>query len=183
MAALSLAKPIFFFHRSLLQNIFFIFELVENHFWPNSWDTGGSASSDSHLSHLVCVQPSAQGNPKTFFCSPIDEIQQEIKEQKDVERHMKNMSNDLIKLNTLITKNNSSVEELQNGRLVTESEFLQSLKVLGTSFPDLSLPCRSEANSDPGKPSLPDNTLLFWFFSKSRKQKKNLWSCRRGTVN
>ncbi|NXL76856.1 CCD40 protein, partial [Leptocoma aspasia] len=57
-----------------------------------------------------------------------NEIQQEIKEQKDVERHMKNMSNDLIKLNTLITKNNSNVEELKNGRIVTENEFLQSLK-------------------------------------------------------
>ncbi|NXS02470.1 CCD40 protein, partial [Oxylabes madagascariensis] len=57
-----------------------------------------------------------------------NEIQQEIKEQKDVERHMKNMSNDLIKLNMLIQKNNKSVEELQNGKIVTESEFLQSLK-------------------------------------------------------
>ncbi|XP_036250208.2 coiled-coil domain-containing protein 40 [Molothrus ater] len=57
-----------------------------------------------------------------------NEIQQEIKEQKDVERHMKNMSNDLIKLNTLINKNNSSVENLQSGRIVTENEFVQSLK-------------------------------------------------------
>ncbi|XP_030818015.1 coiled-coil domain-containing protein 40 [Camarhynchus parvulus] len=57
-----------------------------------------------------------------------NEIQQEIKEQKDVERHMKNMSNDLIKLNTLISKNNSSVENLQSGRIVTENEFVQSLK-------------------------------------------------------
>ncbi|NXD41772.1 CCD40 protein, partial [Copsychus sechellarum] len=57
-----------------------------------------------------------------------NEIQQEIKEQKDVERHMKNMSNDLIKLNMLINKNKSSVEELQNGRIVTENEFVQSLK-------------------------------------------------------
>ncbi|NXD02547.1 CCD40 protein, partial [Certhia familiaris] len=57
-----------------------------------------------------------------------NEIQQEMKEQKDVERHMKNMSNDLIKLNMLINKNNSNVEELQNGRIVTENEFVQSLK-------------------------------------------------------
>ncbi|NXI10410.1 CCD40 protein, partial [Irena cyanogastra] len=57
-----------------------------------------------------------------------NEIQQEIKEQKDVEQHMKNMSNDLIKLNMLINKNNSSVEDLQNGRIVTENEFVQSLK-------------------------------------------------------
>ncbi|NXD29548.1 CCD40 protein, partial [Spelaeornis formosus] len=57
-----------------------------------------------------------------------NEIQQEMKEQKDVERHMKNMSNDLVKLNMLINKNNSSVEKLQNGKIVTESEFVQSLK-------------------------------------------------------
>ncbi|NXC09408.1 CCD40 protein, partial [Orthonyx spaldingii] len=57
-----------------------------------------------------------------------NEIQQEIKEQKDVERHMKDMSNDLIKLNVLINKNNSSVEALQNGKIVTENEFVQSLK-------------------------------------------------------
>ncbi|NXC63569.1 CCD40 protein, partial [Aleadryas rufinucha] len=57
-----------------------------------------------------------------------NEIQQEIKEQKDVERHIKNISNDLIKLNVLINKNNSSFEELQNGRIVTENEFVQSLK-------------------------------------------------------
>ncbi|NXA77009.1 CCD40 protein, partial [Thryothorus ludovicianus] len=57
-----------------------------------------------------------------------NEIQQEMKEQKDVERHMKNMSNDLIKLNMLISKNNSSVEELQNGKLMTENEFVQPLK-------------------------------------------------------
>ncbi|NWV26680.1 CCD40 protein, partial [Origma solitaria] len=57
-----------------------------------------------------------------------NEIQQEIKEQKVVERHMKNMSNDLIKLNVLIKKNNSSFEDLQNGKIVTENEFVQSLK-------------------------------------------------------
>ncbi|NXU14799.1 CCD40 protein, partial [Pardalotus punctatus] len=57
-----------------------------------------------------------------------NEIQQEIKEQKDVERHMKNMSNDLIKLNVLINKSNSSFEDLQNGKIVTENEFVQSLK-------------------------------------------------------
>ncbi|NXO19224.1 CCD40 protein, partial [Oriolus oriolus] len=57
-----------------------------------------------------------------------NEIQQEIKEQKDVERHMKNISNDLIKLNVLISKNNSSFEELKNGKIVTENEFVHSLK-------------------------------------------------------
>lgn len=45
---------------------------------------------------------------------------------------MKNISNDLIKLNVLINKNNSSFEELQNGKIVTENEFVHSLKVLTT---------------------------------------------------
>ncbi|NXE93721.1 CCD40 protein, partial [Menura novaehollandiae] len=57
-----------------------------------------------------------------------NEMQQELKEQKDIERHMKNMSNDLIKLNVLINKNNSSFEDLQNDKLITENEFVHSLK-------------------------------------------------------
>ncbi|XP_052543490.1 coiled-coil domain-containing protein 40 [Tympanuchus pallidicinctus] len=57
-----------------------------------------------------------------------NEIQQEIKEQKDLERHMKSISNDLIKLNVLISKNNSSFTELQYGNIITENEFVRSLK-------------------------------------------------------
>ncbi|KAM6118708.1 coiled-coil domain-containing protein 40 [Phoenicopterus ruber ruber] len=57
-----------------------------------------------------------------------NEIQQETKEQKDIERHMRNMSNDLIKLNVLINKNSSSFEELQYGNIITENEFVRSLK-------------------------------------------------------
>ncbi|XP_049668077.1 coiled-coil domain-containing protein 40 [Accipiter gentilis] len=57
-----------------------------------------------------------------------NKIQQETKEQKDIERHMRNMSNDLIKLNVLINKNNSSFEELQYGNIITENEFVRSLK-------------------------------------------------------
>ncbi|XP_068007379.1 coiled-coil domain-containing protein 40 isoform X2 [Melanerpes formicivorus] len=57
-----------------------------------------------------------------------NEINQETKEQKDIERHMRNMSNDLIRLNVLINKNNNSFEELQYGNIITENEFLRSLK-------------------------------------------------------
>ncbi|NXF13342.1 CCD40 protein, partial [Smithornis capensis] len=57
-----------------------------------------------------------------------NEIQQETKEQKDIERHMKNMSNDLVKLNVLIKKNNSSFEELHHANIITENEFVHSLK-------------------------------------------------------
>ncbi|KFV19042.1 Coiled-coil domain-containing protein 40, partial [Tauraco erythrolophus] len=48
--------------------------------------------------------------------------------QKDIERHMRNMSNDLIKLNVLINKNNNSFEELRYGNIITENEFVRSLK-------------------------------------------------------
>ncbi|NXY76669.1 CCD40 protein, partial [Glareola pratincola] len=57
-----------------------------------------------------------------------NEIQQETKEQKDIERHMRSMSNDLIKLNVLINKNNSSFEELQHGNIIIENEFVRALK-------------------------------------------------------
>ncbi|KGL85462.1 Coiled-coil domain-containing protein 40, partial [Tinamus guttatus] len=53
---------------------------------------------------------------------------QETKEQKDIERHMRNMSNDLIKLNMLINKNSNSFEELHYGNIITENEFVRSLK-------------------------------------------------------
>ncbi|NXA04126.1 CCD40 protein, partial [Sapayoa aenigma] len=57
-----------------------------------------------------------------------NEIQQETKEQKDIERHMRNVSNDLVKLNVLIKKNNSSFEELHHANILTENEFVHSLK-------------------------------------------------------
>ncbi|NXX97643.1 CCD40 protein, partial [Centropus bengalensis] len=57
-----------------------------------------------------------------------NEIRQEIKEQNDIKRHMRNMSNDLIKLNVLINKKNSSFEELHYGNIITENEFVRALK-------------------------------------------------------
>lgn len=55
---------------------------------------------------------------------------------------MKSMSNDLIKLNVLINKNNSSFTELQYGNIITENEFIRSLKVqrLNSSFLGYRLP-------------------------------------------
>uniref|UniRef100_A0A8C6IQA6 Uncharacterized protein n=2 Tax=Melopsittacus undulatus TaxID=13146 RepID=A0A8C6IQA6_MELUD len=57
-----------------------------------------------------------------------NEIQQETKEQKDIEHHMKSMYNDLTKLNVLINKNNSSYKELQCSNIITENEFIRALK-------------------------------------------------------
>ncbi|NXX21396.1 CCD40 protein, partial [Podargus strigoides] len=58
-----------------------------------------------------------------------NEIEQETKEQKEIERHKKNMLNDSIKLNVLINKNSSSFEELHYDNIITENEFVRSLKV------------------------------------------------------
>ncbi|XP_067403312.1 coiled-coil domain-containing protein 40 isoform X2 [Emydura macquarii macquarii] len=57
-----------------------------------------------------------------------NEIQQEKNEQKDIERHMRNMANDLMKLNMLINKNSHNSEELQHGNIIMENEFVRSLK-------------------------------------------------------
>lgn len=56
-------------------------------------------------------------------------IDQEKKEQKEIERHMKDLDNDLKKLNVLISKNRSSSEGLRQDSLVTEQECVRALKV------------------------------------------------------
>ncbi|KAJ6658502.1 hypothetical protein lerEdw1_020057 [Lerista edwardsae] len=58
-----------------------------------------------------------------------NEIQQEKNELKDINRHMKNMANDLEKLHILINKNSATSEELQQGNTIMENEFVRSLKV------------------------------------------------------
>ncbi|NWH66525.1 CCD40 protein, partial [Geococcyx californianus] len=57
-----------------------------------------------------------------------NEIQQEKKEQEDIRRHMRNMTNDVAKLNVLINKSNSSFEELHHGKIITQNEFARSFK-------------------------------------------------------
>ncbi|XP_054833300.1 coiled-coil domain-containing protein 40 [Eublepharis macularius] len=57
-----------------------------------------------------------------------NEIQQDKNELKDIERHMKNMANDLEKLHMLINKNSASSEELQQGNTIMENEFVRTLK-------------------------------------------------------
>lgn len=57
-----------------------------------------------------------------------NKIDQEKKEQKEIEHHMKDLDNDLKKLNVLMSKNRTCSEELQQDNLVTENEFVRSLK-------------------------------------------------------
>ncbi|XP_039332497.1 coiled-coil domain-containing protein 40 [Saimiri boliviensis] len=55
-------------------------------------------------------------------------IEQEKKEQKEIERHRKDLDNDLRKLNVLMSKSRCNSEELQQNNRVTENEFVRSLK-------------------------------------------------------
>lgn len=57
-----------------------------------------------------------------------NKIQQEKTEQKEIHRHMKDLGNDLIKLNLLLNKNKCNLEGLQQDNLVAETEFVRSLK-------------------------------------------------------
>ncbi|XP_051889173.1 coiled-coil domain-containing protein 40 isoform X3 [Pristis pectinata] len=55
-------------------------------------------------------------------------IQQGLKVKKDIERHMRVLSNDMLKLNTLLTKNNSVKDSLEHMNVLMENEFVKSLK-------------------------------------------------------
>ncbi|XP_007185869.2 coiled-coil domain-containing protein 40 [Balaenoptera acutorostrata] len=57
-----------------------------------------------------------------------NKIDQEKKEQKQIERHMRDLDSDLKKLNVLMNRNRCSAEELQQGNLATEGEFVRALK-------------------------------------------------------
>uniref|UniRef100_A0A8C6FEL0 Coiled-coil domain 40 molecular ruler complex subunit n=1 Tax=Monodon monoceros TaxID=40151 RepID=A0A8C6FEL0_MONMO len=57
-----------------------------------------------------------------------NKIDQEKKEQKQIKRHMRDLDNDLKKLNVLMNQNRCSSEELQQGNLATEGEFVRALK-------------------------------------------------------
>ncbi|XP_013002589.1 coiled-coil domain-containing protein 40 isoform X2 [Cavia porcellus] len=55
-------------------------------------------------------------------------IEQERREQKEIDQHMKDLDHDLKKLNVLLSKNRCSSEELQHSNMVTETEFVRELK-------------------------------------------------------
>ncbi|XP_035157863.2 coiled-coil domain-containing protein 40 isoform X1 [Callithrix jacchus] len=55
-------------------------------------------------------------------------IEQEKKEQKEIERHLKDLDNDLRKLNVLMNKSRCNSEELLQDNRVMENEFVRSLK-------------------------------------------------------
>jgi len=57
------------------------------------------------------------------------EIEQQIQEQNDINRSVRNMRNAMIKLNTLLNREKGVQENLEQGNILTENEFVQELKV------------------------------------------------------
>ncbi|XP_036053938.1 coiled-coil domain-containing protein 40 isoform X3 [Onychomys torridus] len=57
-----------------------------------------------------------------------NKIEQEKREQKEIHRHMKDLDNDLTKLNMLMDKNRCNSDQLQQSNLVAETEFVRTLK-------------------------------------------------------
>uniref|UniRef100_UPI00398EA058 coiled-coil domain-containing protein 40 isoform X2 n=1 Tax=Pristiophorus japonicus TaxID=55135 RepID=UPI00398EA058 len=55
-------------------------------------------------------------------------IQQQLKGRKDIERHVRALSNDMVKLNMLLTKNTSVKDSLENNNVLMENEFVNALK-------------------------------------------------------
>ncbi|KAG8565046.1 hypothetical protein GDO81_012688 [Engystomops pustulosus] len=57
-----------------------------------------------------------------------NDIEQEKNEHKDIEHHMKNLKNDMLRLNMLLSKKSSFKEQLQQHNQLMESEFMRSLR-------------------------------------------------------
>lgn len=57
-----------------------------------------------------------------------NKIEREKKEQKEIHRHMKDLNNDLTKLNMLMDKNRCDSQQLQQSNLVAETQFVRTLK-------------------------------------------------------
>lgn len=73
--------------------------------------------------------------PTPVLCT--GKIEQERREQKEIDQHMKDLDHDLKKLNVLLSKNRCSSEELQHSNMVTETEFVRELKVSPPCLPSL----------------------------------------------
>lgn len=63
-----------------------------------------------------------------MFCSSGD-IQHHLNEMKDIDRSIRNMQNEMTKLNTLITKEKGMKINLEQNNILVEDEFIRTLKV------------------------------------------------------
>lgn len=58
-----------------------------------------------------------------------DDIDQQHREMCDIERNVRNMRNDIIKLNTLLHKEKNMGDSLEQGNALLENDFVSKLKV------------------------------------------------------
>jgi len=68
----------------------------------------------------------------------IGELVQHQKEAKNVERNISQLQHDMVKLNTLVANKKSEQEDLEQGNLLMEGDFVHTLKVCSTSLSMLS---------------------------------------------
>ena len=64
-----------------------------------------------------------------FFVCTLDEIDLQHDETADIERNIRNMHNDMLKLNMLLHKEKGTQHNLQQGNILMENDFIGSLKV------------------------------------------------------
>ena len=62
-----------------------------------------------------------------FWC--LGDIQHHLSEMKDIERNIRNMQNEMTKLNTLITKEKGTKDNMEQSNILMEDEFIRTLKV------------------------------------------------------
>ena len=62
-----------------------------------------------------------------FWC--LGDIQHHLSEMKDIERNIRNMQNEMTKLNTLITKEKGTKDNMEQINILMEDEFIRTLKV------------------------------------------------------
>lgn len=69
------------------------------------------------------------------------ELVQHQKEAKNVERNISQLQHDMVKLNTLVANKKSEQEDLEQGNLLMEGDFVHTLKVCNMSLPMLGSVC------------------------------------------
>lgn len=78
-----------------------------------------------------CRSPLKFSSTTIFFPG---EIEGQLSEQKDVQRNIRNMQNDMLKLNQLLTKEGKLQENLEQDNILMENDFILSLKVCSFMF-------------------------------------------------
>lgn len=58
-----------------------------------------------------------------------DEIDQQHREMEDIERHIRDMENDIVKLNALLYKQTSTGMFLEQTNILSENDFVKGLRV------------------------------------------------------